>query len=67
MKRIEGKKIKVVIYEALLIEFIFFFLVINNIPDFKKISDVIMENRIYYDLENITSKVYSKHLLGCDN
>ena len=67
MKRLKAKGIEVVVYEPVLHEAEFFHSkVINNLADFKQVSDVIVANRVTEDLEDVLNKVYSRDLSGSD-
>ena len=67
MKRIKAKGIEVVVYEPVLTENRFFnSRVINNLNEFKAVSDVIIANRITDDIRDITEKVYTRDLFGSD-
>lgn len=67
MKRIKAKGIEVVVYEPVLTEDDFFrSRVINDIEEFKKVSDVIVANRVTEDIEDVLDKVYSRDLFGAD-
>lgn len=63
MKRIKAKGIQVVIYEPELLEDSFFNSVnIRDLDMFKKISDIIICNRITDDLNDVLNKVYSRDI-----
>jgi len=67
MKRIKAKGIEVVIFEPELREDEFFHSeVIQSLDEFKRISDVIVANRMMDDIKDVTDKVYTRDLFGND-
>ena len=68
MKRIKAEGIEVVIYEPTLThqgesEF-FHSKVIDNLDDFKQISDVIIANRMVDELNDVKAKIYTRDLFN---
>jgi len=67
MRRIRGKGTQMVIYEPMLAEEQFWgSRVMNNLDEFKSISDVILSNRVHEDLADVMHKVYTRDLFCRD-
>jgi UDPglucose 6-dehydrogenase len=67
MKRIKAKGIEVIVYEPALTEPDFFkSKVINDLDKFKKMSDVIVANRLSDDIRDVAEKVYTRDLYSRD-
>lgn len=63
MKRINGKGVKIVIYEPSLETKKFNNLdVLSSLEEFKNISDIILANRLSEDLTNISKKVFTRDI-----
>lgn len=68
MKRIKAKGIEVVIYEPVFEEDeCFHSKVIKNLDEFKKISDVIVANRLSENLKDVEEKVYTRDIFNSDS
>jgi UDPglucose 6-dehydrogenase len=67
MKRIKAKGIDVIVYEPIISEPDFFKSpVIRDLEEFKRLSDVIIANRLTEDLSDVINKVYTRDLFSKD-
>ncbi len=67
MKRLKAEGVELVIYEPTLKEETFFKnKVIQNFDEFKKMSDVIVANRMSEELEDVKDKVYTRDVYSRD-
>ena len=67
MKRLKAKGLSILIYEPLINEERYFnSLVIRDIDEFKKKSDLIIANRMHTDLYDVKNKTYTRDLFNQD-
>lgn len=67
MKRIKAKGIEVVVFEPYLEQQEFYHSkVIKDLNEFKKVSDVIVANRMVEEIQDVEEKVYTRDLFGKD-
>lgn len=67
MKRLKAKGINVVVFEpALKEEYFFNSKVIRDLEEFKRMSDVIVANRLSHEISDVKEKIYTRDLYGRD-
>jgi UDPglucose 6-dehydrogenase len=67
MKRIKARGVEVVVYEPVLDQNEFFkSRVIRDFNEFKKMSDVIIANRMTFALSDVREKIFTRDLFGND-
>lgn len=67
MKRIEDKGIQVVIYEPVLNKDEFYnYKVLKDLDEFKRITDIIVANRVSNEIKDVMHKVYTRDLFCRD-
>jgi len=66
MKRIKAKGIEIIIYEPLLEKDFFHSKVINDLKKFKKLSDIIIANRMTDEIRDVEKKIYTRDLFNSD-
>ena len=66
MKRIKAKGIEIIVYEPLLEKEFFHSKVINDLKKFKKLSDIIITNRMTDEIRDVEKKIYTRDLFNSD-
>ena len=67
MKRIKARGIRVIVYEPLLKDSHFFNSeIISDLKVFKKLSEVIVANRMSKNLSNVKNKIFTRDIFNSD-
>ena len=66
MKRLKAKGIEIVVYEPLIDKDFLDSRVIKDLNEFKKISDVIVANRMNEEMHDVEKKIFTRDLFGSD-
>ena len=67
MKRIKAKGIEVVVYEPELKEAKFYnSRVVSNLDEFKRMSDVVVANRVTTEIADVKDKIFTRDIFGSD-
>ncbi len=67
IKKLKEQNIEIIIYEPLLNGYYYFDnMIINNLNDFKKLSDIIIANRYDEKLEDVHEKIYTRDIFAKD-
>ncbi len=68
MKRLEKRGVEIVIYEPACEDDLFSnFKIIKDLNEFKKISDIIVANRLSDDIKDVEEKVYTRDIFNSDS
>jgi len=67
MKRIKARGVEVVVYEPTLESASFYnSRVLTDLTEFKKLSDIIIANRLSKSIQDVREKTYTRDLFGLD-